>query len=189
FSDNQEGRHGNRGLRERSVRFRTRRKDTGRQHGQGRDAGAGAPSARRQRYRPTAFAQGSCVTEARKPLLIVEDDPALQKQMQWAFDQYETIVAIDRESAIAQVRRYEPAVVTMDLGLPPNPDDPTQGLRLLEEIHALAPETKVVVLTGQNDRANAIRTIALGAHDFCTKPVEPEILTWTNERPFRVHEL
>ncbi|TMH01980.1 MAG: PEP-CTERM-box response regulator transcription factor, partial [Betaproteobacteria bacterium] len=121
--------------------------------------------------------------------MIVEDDQALQKQMQWAFDQYETIVATDRESAIAQLRRYEPAVVTMDLGLPPSPDDPTEGLRLLEEIHALAPDTKVVVLTGQNDRANAIRTIALGAHDFCTKPFEPEILTWTIERAFRVHEL
>jgi two-component system NtrC family response regulator len=129
------------------------------------------------------------VTEARKPLLIVEDDPALQKQMQWAFDKYETIVATDRESAIAQLRRYEPAVVTMDLGLPPFPDDPTEGLRLLEEIHALAPDTKVIVLTGQNDRANAVKTIALGAHDFCTKPFEPEILTWTIDRAFRVHEL
>jgi two-component system NtrC family response regulator len=129
------------------------------------------------------------MSEGRKPLLIVEDDPALQKQMQWAFDQYETVVAIDRESAIAQLRRYEPAVVTMDLGLPPNPDDPTEGLQLLEEIHALAPDTKVIVLTGQNDRANAVRTIALGAHDFCTKPFEPEILTWTIDRAFRVHEL
>jgi len=129
------------------------------------------------------------MTEARKPLLIVEDDPALQKQMQWAFDQYETILAADCESAIAQVRRYEPAVVTMDLGLPPNPDDPTQGLNLLREIHALAPDTKVIVLTGQNDRANAVRTIALGAYDFCTKPFEPEILVWTINRAFRVHEL
>ena len=68
------------------------------------------------------------MTEARKPLLIVEDDQALQKQMQWAFDQYETIVATDRESAIAQLRRYEPAVVTMDLGLPPSPDDPGADL-------------------------------------------------------------
>ena len=63
------------------------------------------------------------MSEPRRPLLIVEDDPALQKQMQWAFDQYETIVAGDRETAIAQLRRYEPAVVTMDLGLPPSPDD------------------------------------------------------------------
>ena len=129
------------------------------------------------------------MTETRKPLLIVEDDPALQKQMQWAFDGYETIVAADRESAIVQLRRYEPAVVTMDLGLPPHPDDPGEGLALLEEIHALAPETKVIVLTGQNDRANAVKAIALGAHDFCTKPFEPELLTWAIERAFRVHEL
>ena len=117
--------------------------------------------------------------EARKPLLIVEDDPALQKQMRWAFDQYQTVIAADRESAIAQLRRSEPAVVTMDLGLPPHPDDPSEGFRLLEEIHALAPDTKVIVLTGQEDRANAIKSIGLGAHDFCTKPFEPEILAWT----------
>jgi two-component system NtrC family response regulator len=129
------------------------------------------------------------VSEPRKPLLIVEDDPALQKQMRWAFDAYETIVAGDRESAIAQLRRYEPAVVTMDLGLPPHPDDPSEGLALLDEIHALAPDTKVIVLTGQNDRANALKAIGLGAHDFCTKPFEPEILTWTIDRAFRVHEL
>jgi two-component system NtrC family response regulator len=129
------------------------------------------------------------MTESRKPLLIVEDDPALQKQMRWAFDAYETVVASDRESAIAQLRRFEPAVVTMDLGLPPAPDDPTEGLRLLEEIHALVPETKVIVLTGQNDQAIALRAIALGAYDFCTKPFEPELLAWTIDRAFRVHEL
>jgi two-component system, NtrC family, response regulator len=126
---------------------------------------------------------------SRKPLLIVEDDPALQRQMQWAFDQYETIVATDRPGAIAQVRRFEPAVVTMDLGLPPQPDDPAEGFRLLEELHGLVPSTKVIVLTGQNDRENALKAIGLGAHDFCTKPFEPELLTWTIERAFRVHEL
>ncbi|HXR56644.1 MAG TPA: PEP-CTERM-box response regulator transcription factor [Casimicrobiaceae bacterium] len=129
------------------------------------------------------------MTETRKPLLIVEDDPALQKQMQWAFDQYETIVANDRTSAIAQVRRFEPAVVTMDLGLPPSPDDPSEGLKLLEELHTLMPSAKVIVLTGQNDRDNALKAISMGAHDFCTKPFEPELLTWTIERAFRVHEL
>jgi two-component system, NtrC family, response regulator len=129
------------------------------------------------------------LTDTRKPLLIVEDDPALQKQMRWAFDAYETVVANDRESAVAQLRRFEPAVVTMDLGLPPAPDDPSEGLKLLEEIHSLVPETKVVVLTGQNDQSIALRAIALGAYDFCTKPFEPELLTWTIERAFRVHEL
>jgi two-component system NtrC family response regulator len=129
------------------------------------------------------------MSEPRKPLLIVEDDPTLQKQMQWAFDQYDTIVANDRASAMAQVRRFEPAVITMDLGLPPSPDDPAEGLKLLEEIHALTPAAKVIVLTGQNDRANALRAISLGAHDFCTKPFEVELLTWTIDRAFRVHEL
>jgi len=129
------------------------------------------------------------MTDTRRPLLIVEDDPELQKQMRWAFDRYETVVASDRESAVAQMRRFEPAVVTMDLGLPPHPDDPSEGLLLLEEINAFAPDTKVIVLTGQNDRVNALKTIALGAHDFCTKPFEPEILAWTIDRAFRVHEL
>ena len=129
------------------------------------------------------------MTETRKPLLIVEDDPALQKQMRWAFDQYETVVASDRDGALAQLRRYEPAVVTMDLGLPPSPDDPSEGFALLQELHALAPNTKVIVLTGQNDHANALKAISLGAHDFCTKPFEPELLAWTIDRAFRVHEL
>jgi two-component system NtrC family response regulator len=121
--------------------------------------------------------------------LIVEDDPALQKQMRWAFDRYETVVAGDRESALAQLRRFEPAVVTMDLGLPPAPDDPSEGFQLLQDILALAPDTKVIVLTGQNDRANAVRAIGLGAYDFYTKPFEPEILSLIIERAFRLHDL
>jgi two-component system NtrC family response regulator len=109
--------------------------------------------------------------------------------MQWAFEQYEAVVASDRETAVTQLRRYEPAVVTMDLGLPPHPDDPAEGFKLLEEIHTLSPDTKVIVLTGQNDHANALKAIGLGAHDFCAKPFEPELLTWTIDRAFRVHEL
>jgi two-component system NtrC family response regulator len=119
----------------------------------------------------------------------VEDDPALQKQMRWAFDRYETVVAGDREGAIAQLRRHEPAVVTMDLGLPPRPDDPGEGMRLLEEVLVLAPDTKVVVLTGQNDRANAVKAIGLGAYDFYAKPFEPEILGLTIDRAYRLYEL
>ena len=85
------------------------------------------------------------MAEPRKPcLLIVEDDPGLQKQMRWSFDAYEVLLAGDRESAIAQLRRHEPAVVTMDLGLPPEPDAPTEGFRTLEEILSLAPSTKVI---------------------------------------------
>ena len=125
----------------------------------------------------------------RRPLLIVEDDPALQKQMRWAFDQFETVAAGDRESALAQLRRYEPAVVTMDLGLPPQPDDPSEGLKLLEEMLALAPDAKVIVLTGQNDRANAVKAIGLGAYDFYAKPFEAELLGLTIDRAYRLYEL
>ena len=129
------------------------------------------------------------MNERRSPLLIIEDDPALQTQMRWAFDQYDPVPAEDRVSALAQVRRHRPAVVTMDLGLPPRPDDPTEGLQLLEEIVATAPDTKVIVLTGQNDHANALKAIALGAYDFYAKPFQPEVLALIIERAFRLHEL
>ena len=129
------------------------------------------------------------MNEKPKPLLIVEDDPALQKQMRWAFDQYETVVADDYDSAVAQIRRFEPAVITMDLGLPPRPDDPSEGFRLLQTVLTLSPDSKVIVLTGQNDRQNALRAIALGAYDFNSKPFESEILALTIERAYRVYEL
>jgi two-component system NtrC family response regulator len=129
------------------------------------------------------------MVDTRSPLLIVEDDPALQKQMTWAFEQYEPVSAGDRESALVQVRRHRPAVVTMDLGLPPQPDEPSEGFRLLEAILSDAPDTKVIVLTGQNDHANALRAVGLGAYDFCAKPFQPELLGLTIERAYRLHEL
>jgi two-component system, NtrC family, response regulator len=81
------------------------------------------------------------------PLLIVEDDPALLTQMTWAFEHYAPVYCGDRIEALIQIRRHRPAVVTMDLGLPPRPDDPSEGLQLLQEILALAPDTKVIVPT------------------------------------------
>ncbi|MCG3189992.1 MAG: Regulatory protein AtoC [Burkholderiaceae bacterium] len=127
--------------------------------------------------------------EKRRPLLIVEDDPALLKQLGWSLSDYECLLASDREQAVAQVRRHAPAVMTLDLGLPPNPDRPDVGLAVLREVIALAPDTKVVVMTGQNDRANALKAIALGAYDFLAKPVEPDVLTLTLERAYRLYEL
>jgi two-component system NtrC family response regulator len=127
--------------------------------------------------------------EKLRPLLIVEDDPALQKQLRWSFDQYETLTAGDRESALSQIHRHNPAVVTMDLGLPPDADSVSEGFRLLEQILAAAPDTKVIVLTGQNDRTNALRAIGLGAYDFFAKPFEPELLLLTIDRAFRLYDL
>ncbi|HWO42377.1 MAG TPA: PEP-CTERM-box response regulator transcription factor [Candidatus Eisenbacteria bacterium] len=122
-------------------------------------------------------------------LLIVEDDPGLQKQMRWSFDKYEVVTAGDRESAIAQVRRHEPAVVTLDLGLPPDPNGATEGLATLEQVLSLAPDTRVIVITGNQDRANAVAAIGMGAYDFYQKPFDPEILNLVVERAFRLHEL
>jgi two-component system NtrC family response regulator len=127
--------------------------------------------------------------EKPRPLLIVEDDPALQTQLRWSFDKFETLTAGDAEGALAQLRRHEPPVVTMDLGLPPDPDSVSEGFRLLEQMLAVAPDTKVIVLTGQNDQANALRAIALGAYDFFAKPFEPELLNLTIERAFRLYDL
>ena len=128
-------------------------------------------------------------TEKMRALLIVEDDLALQKQIKWSLDRFESVVANDRESALIQLRRHSPAVVTMDLGLPPDPDSVSEGFKLLEQILAVDADTKVIVLTGQNDRANALRAVAIGAYDFFAKPFEPELLNLTVERAFRLAEL
>ena len=124
-----------------------------------------------------------------RSLLIVEDDLALQKQIKWSMDRFETVTAGDRESALVQVRRYSPAVVTMDLGLPPDADSVSEGFKLLEQILAVDPDIKVIVLTGQNDQNNALRAVAMGAYDFFAKPFEPELLSLTVERAFRLFEL
>lgn len=128
-------------------------------------------------------------TEKLRQLLVVEDDPALQKQIRWSFDQYNVLLASDRESALSQVRRHTPAVITMDLGLPPDADGVTEGFKLLEQVLTTAPDTKVIVLTGQNEQTNALRAIALGAYDFFVKPFEPETLNLTVERAFRFYDL
>lgn len=122
-------------------------------------------------------------------VLIVEDDLALQKQIKWSLDRYDCATAADREAAILQYRRVQPTVVTMDLGLPPDPDSVSEGFKLLEQLLDLDPHVKVIVLTGQNDQANALRAVALGAYDFLAKPFDPEVLGLTIERAMRLAEL
>ena len=128
-------------------------------------------------------------TAQTSPLLIVEDDLALQKQIKWSLDRFDSVTASDRESALVQFRRHQPAVVTMDLGLPPDPDSVSEGFRLLEQLLELDSHVKVIVLTGQNDQANALRAIGLGAYDFLAKPFEPDMLGLTIDRAFRLFEL
>ena len=123
------------------------------------------------------------------PLLIVEDDLALQKQLKWSLDRFESATADDVASAVLQFRRHNPAVVTMDLGLPPDRDSVSEGFKCLEKLLELDPAVKVIVLTGQNDQENALRAIRMGAYDFLAKPVDPDVLSLTVERAYRLYEL
>ena len=128
-------------------------------------------------------------TFVKPKLLVVEDDVGLQKQLRWSFDEYEVIVAGDREEALAQMRRHEPAVVLQDLGLPPDAEGTAEGMRTLKEILNLAPLTRIVVITGNADRDNAMRAVALGAYDFYQKPLDADVLRLIVSRAFRLCEL
>ncbi len=129
------------------------------------------------------------MSESKRNLLVVEDDEGLQSQLRWCFDGYQVEIAGDRQTAIEKLRRFEPGVVLLDLGLPPDPGGVSEGLATLQEILALAPETRVVVVTGDNDRANAVKAIAMGAYDFYQKPVDPDILSLIVDRAYHVYEL
>jgi two-component system NtrC family response regulator len=129
------------------------------------------------------------VTEQQKRLLVVEDDPGLQSQLRWCFEDFEVLVAEDRESALAQLRRYEPPVVLQDLGLPPDAEGISEGLATLEETLALAPATKVIVVTGHGDQENAVKAVGLGAYDFYQKPVETEALQLIVSRAYQIFKL
>ena len=122
-------------------------------------------------------------------LLIVEDDPGLQKQLRWSFDNYEVLAAEDRESALTQLRRHEPMVVLQDLGLPPDPDGTSEGMATLSEILSAAPHTKVVVVTGNGDDSSAVRAVGLGAYDFYQKPVDTDTLNLIVSRAFHIADL
>ena len=129
------------------------------------------------------------MSKPNRKLLIVEDDQGLQRQYRWNFEDYEVLVAGTREEAIDFLRAEMPAVVTLDLGLPPDPDGTTEGFATLEEILKLAPETKVVVASGHGARESALRAIDLGAYDFYQKPVDADELGFIVQRAFNLHDL
>ena len=113
---------------------------------------------------------------AKRKLLVVDDDPGLQKQLKWCFEDYDLTVAGDRQSALAAMRKSPAPVVTLDLGLPPDAANASEGLQALREILEFAPRTKVVVVTGNDDREVAVRAVGQGAYDFYEKPIDPDIL-------------
>ncbi len=127
-------------------------------------------------------------TNTRK-LLVIEDDPGLQTQLKWCFEDCEVIIAGDRETALRELDKHRPPVVTLDLGLPPDADGTSEGFATLEAILSRAPGTKVIVVTGNNDRAHALQAVASGAYDFFYKPIDAELLGFIVNRAYRLHEL
>jgi two-component system NtrC family response regulator len=125
---------------------------------------------------------------ARK-LLIVEDDPRIRGQLKSCFDDYEVVAAEGHAGAITELRRHEPPVVLQDIGIPSEESDVEERFATLKEIVAIAPRTKVVVVTGHGDRLNAVRAVGLGAHDFYHKPVDVDVLRLIVGRAFRIYEL
>ena len=122
-------------------------------------------------------------------LLVVEDDPGLQRQLRWAYDGYEVLIAPDRAAALTLLRAEEPAVATLDLGLPPDPDGVSEGFAALAEMLALKPDLKVIVASGHGERESARRAIAEGAWDFYSKPIDIDALGLIVARAFHVHAL
>jgi two-component system NtrC family response regulator len=126
------------------------------------------------------------VSEDKPKLLIVEDDPGLQKQLKWCFDPYEVLQAGSRSEAIALMRRHEPSVVLQDLGLPPDPDGVNEGMATVQELLSLQPRAKIIVVTGRADRESAVRAVGLGAWDFYSKPVDTDVLKLIVQRAFHI---
>ena len=129
------------------------------------------------------------MTDERPTLLIVEDDPGLQRQLKWAFDGYDIQLASNRSEAIAALRRFEPQVILQDLGLPPDADGVEEGFATIAQVHELNPRAKIIVVTGRDGREHALRAIAIGAFDFCQKPVDQQVLRVIVDRALRIHAL
>lgn len=127
--------------------------------------------------------------QTKQKLLIVEDDQGLQRQLKWSYEDFEVFCASNRAEALALLRAEEPDVVTLDLGLPPDPDGVTEGFAVLEEILLVKPDTKVIVASGHNARESAMRAISAGAWDFYQKPVDIDELHLIVKRAFHVREL
>ncbi|MDG1469370.1 MAG: PEP-CTERM-box response regulator transcription factor [Glaciecola sp.] len=122
-------------------------------------------------------------------VLVVDDDLGIQKQLKWSLTDFDVVFADDRKSAITQLRRFEPTVVTLDLGLPPDPANASEGLKALEEILSLAHHTKVIVVTGNNDKEHALHAIELGAYDFYQKPIDSDTIKILVARALHVSSL
>ena len=123
-------------------------------------------------------------------LLIIEDEASVAKQLKWSLgEDYDITIATDAEKAKQLLSCGAFPVATLDLGLPPLPDTPQVGLKLLEELETLAPCTKIIVITGNAEQETAIKAVASGAFDFCPKPIDLKVLQVILDRTFKLHAL
>ena len=123
-------------------------------------------------------------------LLIVDDDEDLRTQMKWALAQeYDVLLAEDRPSAMEAIRRDHPAVITLDLGLPPNPAGVDEGFAVLDDILNEPSLTKVIIITGRAEKEHALQAVEKGAYDFFYKPIQIDELKIVLKRAFYVSEL
>ena len=127
--------------------------------------------------------------EALPKLLVVEDDPGLQAQLKWAYDDFDVTIVGDREAALTALRAEAPAVVTLDLGLPPDPDGVSEGFAVLDAIMSLKPDTKVIVASGHGARTSALTAIERGAYDFYQKPIDIDALGLIVRRALGLHHI
>jgi two-component system NtrC family response regulator len=127
---------------------------------------------------------------ARERLLIVEDEEAIARQLKWALaEDYEVLWAPDGEAALSQLKQARPGVVTLDLGLPPDPEGSTVGLEVLRRVLTFDPTAKVVIITGNAERRNALAAVSLGAYDYYQKPIDVEELRVILRRAFHIRRL
>lgn len=127
--------------------------------------------------------------DVKPKLLVVEDDEGLQAQLKWAYEDYDVVPANDRETALAVLRSEAPPVVTLDLGLPPDPDGVSEGFAVLDAIMTLKPDTKVIVATGHGARESALQAIERGAYDFYQKPVDIDTLGLIVDRALKLYRI
>src|SRR5215469_4824928 len=126
----------------------------------------------------------------RTKLLIVDDDEDICTQMKWALaNDYEPLTARDRAAALAAFTEHRPTVTLLDLGLPPRPNEPDEGLAVLSAVLELEPLAKVIVISGQSEKQNAVRAVGAGAYDFLCKPIDIDELRLVLERCVYVAEL
>jgi two-component system NtrC family response regulator len=129
------------------------------------------------------------MSESRATILVLDDDEGIRTQYRWLLSQHKVLTAGNRQQAVEAFERERPAIAIVDLGLPPDPDGASEGLATVEQLLKIAPETKIIVVTGNENREYAVKAVASGAYDFFRKPVDPDLLGLIIDRALGVYEL